>query len=180
MTSLPIARPVARATSSASGEESMPAMTSTRRMTGAGLKKCMPTTRPGSAAALAIAVMGIDEVLEASTALGAIALRAANSSRLSSRRSGAASMTSPACSRPPSSATAVTSPGSRSRRPFSRQRSRPPAIWSRPRSRASATGSHSSVRAPAAAASCAIPAPMVPAPTTPMTSGISLTWQEAN
>ena len=39
-------------------------------MTGAGLKKCMPTTRPGSAAALAIAVIGIEEVLEASTALG--------------------------------------------------------------------------------------------------------------
>ena len=49
-------------------------MTSTRRMTGAGLKKCMPTTRPGSAAALAIAVIGIDEVLEASTAPGAISL----------------------------------------------------------------------------------------------------------
>ena len=74
----------------------MPAMTSTSAMTGAGLKKCMPTTRPGSAAALAIAVIGIEEVLEASTALGATALSAAKSSRLSSRRSGAASMTSPA------------------------------------------------------------------------------------
>ena len=70
MTSLPIARPVARATSSASGEESMPAMTSTRRMTGAGLKKCMPTTRPGSAAALAIAVIGIEEVLDAEHGAG--------------------------------------------------------------------------------------------------------------
>ena len=44
-------------------------------MTGAGLKKCMPTTRPGSAAALAIAVIGIEEVLEASTARGAICAR---------------------------------------------------------------------------------------------------------
>ena len=180
MTSLPIARPVARATSSASGEESMPAMTSTRRMTGAGLKKCMPTTRPGSAAALAIAVIGIDEVLEASTARGAISPRAAKSSRLSSRRSGAASMTSPAGASSASSAAAATSPGSRSRRPFARQRSRPSAICRRPRSRASGTGSCSSVRAPAAAASCAIPAPMVPAPTTPMTSGIPLTLEEAN
>ena len=69
MTRLPIARPVARATSSASGEESMPAMTSSRRMTGGGLKKCIPTTRPGSATAPAIAVIGIDEVFDASTAL---------------------------------------------------------------------------------------------------------------
>ena len=59
----------------------MPAMTSTRRMTGAGLKKCMPTTRPGSAAALAIAVIGIDEVLEASTALGAISLERPRTAR---------------------------------------------------------------------------------------------------
>ena len=73
MTALPIARPVARATSSASGEESMPgddldAGASPAR----GLKKCMPTTRPGSAAAPAIAVIGIDEVFEARTAPGAI------------------------------------------------------------------------------------------------------------
>ena len=60
----------------------------------------MPTTRAGSAAAPAIAVIGIDEVFEASTAPGAIALSEANSSRLSSRRSGAASMTRPQSARP--------------------------------------------------------------------------------
>ena len=42
-------------------------------MTGAGLKKCSPTTRDGSAAAPASAVIGIDEVFEARTARGAAA-----------------------------------------------------------------------------------------------------------
>ena len=110
----------------------MPAMTSTSAITGAGLKKCMPTTRPGSAAALAIAVIGIEEVLEASTAPGAMALSAANSSRLSSRRSGAASMISPASASASRSAAPATSPGSRARRPLARQRSRPSAICARP------------------------------------------------
>ncbi len=36
-------------------------------MTGAGLKKCMPTTRSGCVAAAAIAVTGSEEVLVAST-----------------------------------------------------------------------------------------------------------------
>jgi hypothetical protein len=67
----------------------------------------MPTTRPGSAAAPAIAVIGIEEVFDARTAPGAISLRAAKSSRLSSRRSGAASMTSPAGDRSASSTAAA-------------------------------------------------------------------------
>jgi hypothetical protein len=73
-------------------------------------------------------VIGIDEVFDAEHGAGAISLSAAKSSRLSSRRSGAASMTSPASrarrARPPP----ATSPGSRSRRPLARQRSRPSAI----------------------------------------------------
>ena len=50
-------------------------------MTGAGLKKCMPTTRPGRATAPAIAVIGIDEVFDASTAAGAIAPSAREAAR---------------------------------------------------------------------------------------------------
>jgi hypothetical protein len=59
-------------------------------MTGAGLKKCSPTTRAGSAAALARAVMGIDEVFEARTACGAAAETAARTSRFRASASGAA------------------------------------------------------------------------------------------
>ena len=46
-----------------------PAMTSSRRMTGGGLKKCMPTTRSGAGAPAAIAVTGSEEVLRGQHAL---------------------------------------------------------------------------------------------------------------
>ena len=142
----------------------------------------MPTTRPGSAAALAIAVIGIDEVLEASTRVRArSALSGREQLALELQALGRRLDDQPGVCQAVElgdggdlaglALQAALAPAS------ARGRS---AIWSRPRSRASATGSCSSVRAPAAAASCAIPAPMVPAPTTPMTSGISLTRQEAN
>ncbi len=170
MTCLPIASAVARAMASASSEESIPAMSSTSAMTGAGLKKCRPTTRPGSAAAGAIAVIGIDDVLEASTARGATRDSSANSSRLSSSDSGAASTIS---SQGASSATVPTpsrrSADAASARPFTAQRLSPSRARSRPRCRASSSGSSSRTRAPEAAASCAIPEPIVPAPTTPTT-----------
>ncbi len=47
ITTLPIASPVARAVASASAPDCSPATTSSSFMTGAGLKKCMPTTRSG-------------------------------------------------------------------------------------------------------------------------------------
>ena len=72
MTRLPIASPGgARDVRAPAARTRCPAMTSTSAMIGAGLKKCMPTTRAGSAAARAIAVIGIDEVFDASTAPGA-------------------------------------------------------------------------------------------------------------
>ena len=49
ITVLPIASPVACASARASSEERSPATTSSRRITGAGLKKCIPTTRCGLA-----------------------------------------------------------------------------------------------------------------------------------
>ena len=67
ITVLPIASPVARASASASLEDSTPAITSSRRITGAGLKKCIPTTRSGRLAAAAIAVTSNEDVLVAST-----------------------------------------------------------------------------------------------------------------
>ena len=96
ITCLPIASPVARASASAGSEDCSPATTSSRRITGAGLKKCIPTTRSGRAAALATAVTSSEEVFVASTHSSETICsdRRANSSRLSSRRSGAASITS--------------------------------------------------------------------------------------
>ena len=67
ITVLPIASPVAVASASASVEDSTPATTSSRRIIGAGLKKCMPTTRSGLLAPAAIAVTSSDEVFVAST-----------------------------------------------------------------------------------------------------------------
>ena len=67
ITTLPIASPVARASARASSEDSSPATTSSSRISGAGLKKCIPTTRSGRLAALAIAVTSSEEVFVAST-----------------------------------------------------------------------------------------------------------------
>ncbi len=68
--------------------------TSTRRMTGAGLKKCMPMTRSGRPLDAAIWVTGSEEVLVASTVdAGQIPSRSANSAALTSSRSGTASIT---------------------------------------------------------------------------------------
>jgi hypothetical protein len=63
-------------------------------MTGAGLKKCIPTTRCGLDAAEAIAVTGSDEVLVARTqSPPTMAERDSNSSCLTASDSGAASIT---------------------------------------------------------------------------------------
>src|SRR3954468_9524304 len=171
MTRRPIASPAARATASASSEDSRPAMTSTRGIRGAGLKKCRPTTRDGSAAARAIAVIGIDEVLEASTASGATCGSTANSSCLSSRRSGAASTMSCAGARSSSAPATSRAPGVPSKRPLARSFSVPARARRTPSAAAPSTGSKTSVRAPDWAASWAMPEPIVPAPTTPTTSG---------
>ena len=83
-----------RSPSSASAEESAVATTSTSFISAGGLKKCMPTTRSGWGTPAAIAVTGSEEVLVARIASGPQAsARAANSSRFSSRSSGAASTT---------------------------------------------------------------------------------------
>ena len=70
-------------------------ITSTNCCTGAGLKKCMPTTRLGFDVATAISVTGREEVLVASTASGeTTASTLPSSSFLRSRCSGTASTTS--------------------------------------------------------------------------------------
>ena len=67
ITCRPIARPSSRVVSSAASPERSPATTSTSFMTGAGLKKCMPTTRSGPGTPAAISVTDSDDVLVAST-----------------------------------------------------------------------------------------------------------------
>ena len=70
-------------------------MTSTSFCTGAGLKKCMPTTRDGRPVATEISVTDSDEVLVARIVSGCvIASSRAKISRLSSSFSGTASTTS--------------------------------------------------------------------------------------
>src|SRR5439155_2546581 len=178
ITVFPIASPVACASSSARSEDRSPATTSSRRMTGAGLKKCIPTTRSGWAAPAAIAVTGSEEVLVASTHCSpTMPDSCPNSSCLSCRRSGAASITSSHGASEPSSSTACkrASAASACARPSALAPLRaaslcsPCAIRSSPEASACGTGSYSSAWAPARAASWAIPAPIVPAPSTPIT-----------
>ena len=148
ITCLPIASPASRATVIASRAEASPATTSTSRILAGGLKKCIPTTRSGCGSPEAIAVTLSDEVLVASTQPGStISARRANSSRLSARSSGAASMTRPQSASARRSRTGFTPSGARAS--------------------ASGSGSWSSVSRLASAARAAIPAPIVPAPTTP-------------
>ena len=114
ITRLPIASPASRAIASASAVDSAPATTSTSRILAGGLKKCMPTTRPGFGRPAASAVTLSDEVLVASTQSGSTtAASSPNSARLSPRSSGAASITSPHCASAFSSPTGSTPSGAR-------------------------------------------------------------------
>ncbi len=100
---MPIRRPAFSAVSTASAEDSVPATTSSRSIKTTGLKKCMPTTRSGRSAAVASAVTGREDVFVASTVSGPQTReRPANSSRLISRLSGAASITRSHPARPSS------------------------------------------------------------------------------
>ena len=159
ITVFPIASPVACASASARGEDSTPAITSSRRISGAGLKKCMPTTRSGWLAPFAIAVTSSEEVFVASTHSSlTISESFAYISCLSSRRSGAASITSSQ-----SAKAAMSSTGSRRSEaaaasssvslPFTISLRSPSSALAMPRASASPNGSCSSVRAPERAAS---------------------------
>ena len=160
-------------------------MTSSSRISGGGLKKCMPTTRVGSAAAgrdrgdrdrrrvrgehgrgrdlrerpeqLALDLERLGRGLDDELAAGEVLERGR---ALEPSRAAAAS--------------------SALQRPRSAPRSRCCGMRSSARSTAAASASKSSVRAPDSAPSCAIPDPIVPAPTTPMTFGAPLMRANAN
>ena len=79
------------------GSVRRPPITSTSRISGGGLKKCRPQTRSGLAQPAAISVTDSEDVLVASTASGAMRFSISrNSSRLASRFSTMASITTPA------------------------------------------------------------------------------------
>ena len=67
---LPSERASSAASSTTSGSVTTVRTISTKLCTGAGLKKCTPTTRPGCEVAAAISVTDSDEVFVASTASG--------------------------------------------------------------------------------------------------------------
>ena len=90
----PIRSPNANAVSNGSSAVSSARTISTSGISGAGLKKCMPTTRSGRVVAAAISVTESAEVFVASTASGRqIRSSSAKSSRFGSSSSTIASIT---------------------------------------------------------------------------------------
>src|SRR6478735_6753498 len=147
---------------------------STRFCTGAGLKKCTPTTRPGCALAVEISVTDSEEVLVARMADGATI---ASSSRkipfLTSSDSTTASTTKSASARSFISVVSVIRPRiSACSASVILPRLTARAVecsrcW-RPRATASSLISTPLTDRPLRAKTSAMPAPMVPRPTTPM------------
>ncbi len=168
---LPISFAIAKIFSIVSGVVWRPAITSTSFMTGAGLKKCIPTT--GRSSPLDISVSEREEVLDAKIVSGLqIPCNFENSSFFRSIRSSAASTTrsqsatlsfSPVVIRPRMSSILACSilPFETSRERFFSILCLPPAANSSEMSQR--TTSYPSVTANA----CAIPEPIVPAPITP-------------
>jgi hypothetical protein len=159
-----------------SAEVRIPATISTRGSTGAGLKKCTPTTRSGLLVTLAIFDSGMDDVLDARIASG---LRIASSRRkrssLRSSTSGTDSITMSASAVPAgsvtrwmrpkvSSASAAESRSERiARRTEASMRERLPSTLC-------GSGSTTTTSQPARAHTSAMPAPMVPPPITAIRS----------
>ncbi len=148
-------------------------MTSTNCCTGAGLKKCMPTTRLGSLVATAISVTGSDEVLVASTASAETTLSTRlRISFLRSSCSGTASTTRRQSARSPMSVVKVTRAWRASCSSwviFPRARARPvePPSTCLPCSTPAASTSTAMTSIPLRANTSTMPAPIVPSPITP-------------
>ena len=149
-------------------------ITSTSFITGAGLKKCMPMTRSGRPVAMAISMIGMDEVLVARTASGeaTTSSRAWKISALRSNDSTTASTTRSQSPRSPISVVKDRLPraapwAASSSLPRSRARSRDFWIPARLRSATSGLTSRTTVGRPALAVNSATPPPICPPPTTP-------------
>ncbi len=169
---LPQARAVPYARAAQSASVAKPETTSTSGSSGAGLKKCRPTNRPGTRRAPPMAVTDREEVLVASRQSSeTIFSSAPNSSCLTSSRSRTASTTRAQSARSESSpagssrARAASRSAAVSRSLATRRSSRAPIASAASRARPG-TASYSRTGWPATSATWAIPWPMVPVPTT--------------
>ncbi len=148
-------------------------ITSTNCSTGAGLKKCMPTTRLGLLVATAISVTGSEDVFVASTASGETTWSTRpKMSFLRARLSGTASTTSWQPARSSRSVVKVTRAWRASCSSwviFSRRSARPvlPARISRPWATPASSTSTARTSMPLRANTSTMPAPIVPSPITP-------------
>src|SRR5438034_4628007 len=178
---LPSRRAASAVASTTGGSVIGPATTSTRAISGTGLKKCIPSTRSGLWAAAAIWAMERELVFVARiVSSGAAASSWWKASRFMARSSGIASTTRSARASSPSPddwpiRANAKADSSSLISPFSALRRRKPLIRSRARSYAPGIGSCTTTSRPASAATCATPAPMVPAPSTPTRS----TWRSS-
>ena len=148
-------------------------ITSTNDRTGAGLKKCSPTTRRGFAVATAISVTGSEDVFVARTASGPTTRSsAAKISFFRSRCSGTASTTRP------QPATASSDVAYRTREcscaassgvsfPRATARAVECSSDSRPCATAASSSSTATTSRPVRATTSTMPAPIVPSPITP-------------
>src|SRR6516225_4804345 len=156
------------------GAVSTDGITSTRRCTGTGLKKCRPTTCAGRVVAWATWTMGIEEVLVARITSGRSATRSSSANRaaLTAGSSVAASITSSRSAR--SSRAVVTrtraSAASRSSAlsfPARTPRASEPSIRARPAAAAPSSTSRTTTSRPARAQTSTMPEPISPQPATP-------------
>jgi hypothetical protein len=166
-------RASAMTSSTTSGSVTTVLITSTNSCTGAGLKKCMPTTRRGRWVATEISVTDNDEVLVARMASSRTTLSSAEKiSRFSSSRSITASITRSQSASASISVAKVTRSNSAcwsSGASLPRFTARSVECWMCPRPRSTACSSRSTptTLSPCRANTSAIPAPIVPSPTTP-------------
>ncbi len=162
-----------RTSSTTSGSVTTVRTSSTSSCTGAGLKKCIPTTRPGRSVRTDSSVIESDEVLDAKIVSGPqILSSAANTAALSSRRSGTASTTRSASARSARSVVTRTRSSSAARSdssslPRATARAVECSMCSRPWAAAASSTSTATTSMPARANTSTMPAPIVPRPITP-------------
>src|SRR5512135_371807 len=169
---LPHAIAVAWTVSATARSVARPLTTSTSCISGTGLKKCMPTMRPGDFIPAASSVIDSDDVFDARIAAGGTITSSSRSRpRLVSRSSTIASTTSSALTQSPSAWTGAiravaAAAAAASSLPLA---ARPARVWpipSRARSAAPIRVSNRRTGCPAWAATWAMPMPMAPAPMT--------------
>src|SRR6516165_9016964 len=150
---------------------------STSGSTGTGLKKCRPSTRCGFPVAAAIFMIGMLEVLDASTDSGSVTTRSSSAKicALTASSSTTASITSCRSARSLMSVVKASWESARSRSrsvtlPALTPRSSDFTMRLRPAAISASVGSYTVTPTPARTATSAIPDPICPAPTTPTRS----------